>query len=348
ALIAERIGEARKAIEAEAVKQAAEALQSRMAALEEDRNSKDRQLKEVRERELALLREKTALESQRRDFELESEKKLLESRREIEDQAVKKEREIYELKLLELQKKLEVQTHMAQEMQRKAEQGSMQLQGEVQELALEALLKASFPFDEVLEVAKGKKGADCLLLVRNNLGQECGKIVFESKRTQAFAENWIAKVKQDMQIVHADMAVIVTQAKPKKMDETFIHQEGVWICSFGDVRSLTIALRDGLLRVQQVSRSHENRGEKMQLLYSYLTSNEFSQQWNAIREGFRIMQQSIGRERDAMEKLWKAREKQLEKVLLNAAHIRGSIEGIAGSDVVDIRLLEDEHEEDPF
>ncbi len=347
ALVAARIREARKDIEAEAAKQAGEALQSRMVALEEDRDAKGRQLQEVRKRELELLREKTDLESQKKDFEMEMEKKMLENRREIEEQTIKKEREKYELKILDLQKKLEDQTHQAEEMARKAAQGSMQLQGEVQELALEALLKTSFPFDEVFEVAKGKKGADCLLLVRNNLRQECGKIVFESKRTQDFGKDWIAKVKQDMQMAHADMAVIVSQAMPRGMEERFDHREGVWICSFSEVRSLTVALREGLIRVQQVSRSHENRGEKMQLLYSYLTSNEFSMQWNAIREGFRVMQQSISREREAMEKLWKAREKQLEKVLLNAAYIGGSIEGIAGSDVIDIRLLEDEQEQDP-
>ncbi|MBS1934202.1 MAG: DUF2130 domain-containing protein, partial [Bacteroidetes bacterium] len=120
----------------------------------------------------------------------------------------------------------------------------------------------------------------------------------------------------------------------------FGEKNGVWICSFTEVRALVHVLRDGILKIYNAAKSQENRGDKMHLLYDYLTSNEFGEQWKAIREGFMSMKQSIQRERDAMEKLWKAREKQLEKVLLNAAHIRGSIEGIAGQDSIDMNLLD--------
>jgi hypothetical protein len=139
----------------------------------------------------------------------------------------------------------------------------------------------------------------------------------------------------------AVIAVIVTHAMPKDM-EHFGEKDGVWICSFAEVKALSHVLRDGIIRVFNAAKSQENRGDKMHLLYDYLTSNEFGEQWKAIREGFLSMKQSIQRERDTMERLWKAREKQLEKVLLNAAHIRGSIEGIAGKDAIDIDLLEDD------
>lgn len=344
ALFAEKIREARKEIESEAVRKAQEESLAKIRSLEEERIQKNQQLQELKARELDLLREKTELESQRKNFELDLEKKLLEGQREIEEQASRKERELSDLKLKDLQKKLDVQTRLAEEMQRKAEQGSMQLQGEVLELALESLLKSSFPFDDIREIAKGKRGADCVLVVRNQFGQECGKIVYESKRTQDFAKDWIEKVKADARMINADLSVIVTQALPKDMDDRFGHMEGVWICEFRDVKSLTAALRDGLIKVHMASKSQENKGDKMQMLYGYLTSNEFSMQWGAIREGFRSMQQSIQKEREIMEKMWKGREKQLEKVLLNAAHIKGAVEGIAGTDSVDLNLLENEDE----
>jgi hypothetical protein len=216
----------------------------------------------------------------------------------------------------------------------------MQLQGEVQELALEELLKANFPFDEISEVGKGKRGADCIQTIRNNHGQECGKIIFESKRAENFGGEWIEKLKSDMRNQGADVAVIVTRTMPKDMDQ-FGEKNGVWICGFGEVKALVHVLRDGILKIFHATKSQENRGDKMLLLYDYLTSSEFGEQWKAIREGFQAMKQSIQRERDAMEKLWKSREKQLEKVLLNAAHIRGSIDGIAGKDSIDLNLVGD-------
>ena len=184
------------------------------------------------------------------------------------------------------------------------------------------------------------RGADCMLTIRNNFGQECGKIIFESKRTKDFGQDWIEKIKTDMRSQGADLAVIVTQAMPRDM-QRFGEKDGVWICTFAEAKALVHVLRDGVIKIFNSSKMHANRGEKVDMLYDYLISNEFAEQWKAIREGFLSMKLSIQRERDAMERLWKARERQLEKVLLNAAHIRGSIEGIAGQDTIDLNLLED-------
>jgi len=246
----------------------------------------------------------------------------------------------FQLQLKELQKQLEDQKKLADEMRRKSEQGSMQLQGEVQELALEELLRSAFPFDIIHEVGKGVRGADCIQTVRNGVGQECGKIIFESKRTANFAGDWIEKLKTDMRSQGADVALIVTQTFPKDMDR-FGEKDGVWICSFAEVKPVVQLLRDWIIKMSHAMKYQDNKGDKMHLLYDYLTSREFADQWQAIREGFMSMKLSIQRERDTMEKLWKQREKQLEKVLLNAAHVRGSIEGIAGMDSVDLTLLED-------
>lgn len=230
-------------------------------------------------------------------------------------------------------------------MKRKAEQGSMQLQGEVQELALEEMLRNAFPFDLIEEVGKGVRGADCIQTIRNNFGQECGKIIYESKRTKDFSADWIEKLKADMRNQKAEVAVIVTQAMPKDMN-SFGTRDGVWICTFSEVKALAHILRDGIIKVHQASKAHENKGDKIHLLYDYLTSTEFAEQWKAIREGFMSMKLSIQKERDAMEKLWKAREKQLEKILLNAAHIQGSVEGISGMEAVDLNLLENRQDEE--
>jgi len=226
-------------------------------------------------------------------------------------------------------------------MKRKAEQGSMQMQGEVQELLLEELLQTTFPFDNIAPVGKGVRGADCIQTVRNQLGTEVGKIIFESKRTKDFTNDWIEKLKTDMRNLGADVAVIVTQALPKDMDR-FGEKEGVYICTFSEVRSVVLLLRNALLKIYDAKKSQENKGDKMVMLYDYLIGNEFGEQWKAIREGFMSMKLSIQRERDTMEKLWKSREKQLEKVLLNAAHIKGSIEGIAGADAVNLNILDDD------
>ena len=267
------------------------------------------------------------------------------SLRKIEEQKTAARETDHQLRVKELEKQIEDQKKLVDEMKRKAEQGSMQLQGEVQELALEQMLRAAFPFDEVQEVGKGVRGADCIQTVRNNFGQACGRIIYESKRTKDFGTDWIEKLKADMRSLGADIAVIVTKTMPREMD-CFGVKDGVWICSFSEVKALAAVLRDGVLRVFNAAKSQDNKGDKMHLLYDYLTSTEFAEQWKAIREGFMSMKISIQKERDTMERLWKSREKQLEKVLLNAAHIRGSIEGISGMDSVDLNLLESGEEDD--
>jgi hypothetical protein len=197
----------------------------------------------------------------------------------------------------------------------------------------------------ITEVGKGIRGADCIQTVRNNFGQECGKIIYESKRTANFSNDWIEKLRTDMRSQGADIAVLVTTVMPRDMDR-FGEKNGIWICSFAEVKSIVHMLRDGIMKVSAALKKQDNKGDKMHLLYDYLTSSEFAEQWKAIREGFMSMKLSIQRERDTMEKLWKAREKQLEKVLLNAAHVRGSIEGIAGMESIDLNLLDAPNEDD--
>ena len=323
--------------------------ENQLKILQQSNSDNEEKLKLARQKELDFLKKEKELKTKAEEMEIELEKKLAIERNVLIEQIRKQEKEKNEVKetefafkLKELEKQLSDQKKLADEMKRKAEQGSMQLQGEVQEIALEEILRNAFPFDVITEVGKGMRGADCMQLVRNNFGQECGKIIYESKRTEHFGGDWIEKFKKDMRSSGADIAVLVTKAMPKDMDY-FGLKEGIWVCTFNEVKALANVLRDGIIRLYNSAKNNENKGDKMHLLYDYLTSNEFSEQWKAIREGFASMKMSIITERNAMEKLWKAREKQLEKVLLNAAHVKGSIEGISGMDAIDLNLLDDQN-----
>lgn len=310
------------------------------------KNAADTEIKlnAARAKEVEFLQKEQGLKTKEAELELTLQRKLIEERGKLQEQLAKEEAEKiglkeqeYALRTKELEKQIEDQKKLVEEMRRKQEQGSMQLQGEVQELMLEELLQTTFPFDKIEEVGKGVKGADCIQIVRNQFGNESGKIIYESKRTKDFANEWIEKLKSDMRTLGADVAIIVTQTLPKDMDR-FGEKDGVYICTFTEVRSVALLLRNALLKITEAKKSQENKGDKMVMLYDYLISSEFSEQWKAIREGFMSMKLSIQKERDMMEKLWKSREKQLEKVLLNAAHIKGSVEGIAGADAVNLSI----------
>ena len=310
------------------------------------KNAADAEIKltAARAKEVAFLQKEQDLKTKEAELEVTLQRQLIEERGKLQVQLAKEEAEKNNLKeqqfamrTKELEKQIEDQKKLVEEMRRKQEQGSMQLQGEVQELMLEELLQTTFPFDKIEEVGKGVRGADCIQVVRNQFGNESGKIIYESKRTKDFANEWIEKLKSDMRTLGADVAIIVTQTLPKDMDR-FGEKDGVYICTFTEVRSVALLLRNALLKIAEAKKSQENKGDKMVMLYDYLISSEFSEQWKAIREGFMSMKLSIQKERDTMEKLWKAREKQLEKVLLNAAHIKGSVEGIAGADAVNLSI----------
>lgn len=321
--------------------------ENQLTLLKQNAVDTEEKLKESRKKELEYLQKEQSLKIKEEELQLTLQRQLVEEREKIKELVQKEESERisikeqeYQLRMKELEKQLDDQKKLADEMRRKSEQGSMQLQGEVQELMLEEILQATFPFDKIDEVGKGVRGADCIQTVRNQFGNEAGRIIYESKRTKDFSNEWIEKLKADMRTTGADVAIIVTQAFPKDMDR-FGEKNGVYICTFAEVRSVALLLRNALLKIAEVKKSQDNKGDKMHMLYDYLTGSEFSENWKAIREGFLSMKMSIQRERDAMEKLWKAREKQLEKVLLNAAHIKGSVEGIAGADAINLNLLED-------
>jgi len=331
-----------KKIEAEKLKiqsKAQEAVEQQLKMLTEENEQRKQENKLLKSKELELLQKEAKLQEQQEDLKMAMEKEMLAKQQEIETKARAKERESFEFEKVKLLKQIDDNKKLAEEMKRKAEQGSMQLQGEVQELALEELLRSSYPFDEIKEVGKGISGADCIQTVINNTQQVCGSIVYESKRTKNFANDWIEKLKQDQIKCKADVAVIVTETLPSDMDR-FGEKNGVWICGFHEVKSLSLVLREMLLKMNSVQLAQENKGDKMELLYNYLTSNEFVQNINRIVENYDAMINQLNSEKKAMMKIWSSREKQIWVVQENMAALFGSIKGIAGSALETTKALE--------
>jgi len=331
-----------KAIELEKKKiekTTSETYEEKLKSLQEENDKRKSENKVLREKEVALMRQEAELKEKQEELKLQVEKQILEKQKEIEDKARAKERESFELEKIKLLKQIDDNKKLAEEMKRKAEQGSMQLQGEVQELALEDLLSKSYPFDKVQEVPKGVRGADCIQTVINALQQECGSIVYESKRTKNFANDWVEKLKQDQITCKADLAVIVTETMPSDMDR-FGEKDGVWICGFHEVRSLSFVLREMLIKTQSVRISQENKGDKMELLYTYLTSNEFVQNIKRIVENYDGMIDQLNSEKKAMYKIWASREKQIWVVQENISALFGSIKGIAGKELETSSVLQ--------
>ncbi len=353
-LFQERLNQEKSKIHSELSEQLKSSLakdfEEKLQSLESSNKEQEDRLKEAKAKELEYLKREKELKNREEEMELSIEKRLQEERNTIVDSIRKQEAERNKIKeddmmqkVMELEKQLKDQKDLADQMKRKAEQGSMQLQGEVQELALEELLRNHFPYDIVTEVGKGVKGADCIMTINNQFGNECGKIIFESKRTENFGGDWIDKLKADMLSQKADLAVIVTKTMPKEMEQ-FGEKNGVYICTFREVKSLTQLLRAGIIRVFEARKNQENKGDKMVALYNYLTGPEFVGNWNAIREGFRNLRQMLQKERDDFERNWKKKEKQLELIIQNSLQISGSMQGIAGQHAIDMELQDKEDE----
>jgi hypothetical protein len=307
--------------------------------IQKELNEKSDKLKEFSLAKAEIERLKREKNELKESIEAESEKTLNEKILVEKEKIKKTEADRNELVIRELQKKLDDQKKLTDEMQRKHEQGSMQLQGEVQELAIEEWLKTAFKLDTIEEIKKGQRGADCIQIINTPAKQGCGKIYYESKRADRFANDWIEKFKADMRARGINAGILVTQAMPKEMDRMGI-REGIWICSYEEFKGLSTFMRDAVIRISEANASQENKGDKMVMLYDFLISSEFKDQIEAIVEGFTQIKSGITKERAAMEKLWKEREAQVEKVLINTSGMYGKIKGIAGAAIGTVQALE--------
>jgi len=307
--------------------------------LEKELNEQSEKLKDLSRSKAEiskLIREKSELKEA---IEAEAQKSLNQQLIEEKEKIRKIEQEKNELVVREMQKQLDDQKKLTEEMKRKQEQGSMQMQGEVQELAIEDWLTTNFPLDTIEEIKKGARGGDCIQVVHTRNRQNCGTIYYESKRTKDFQPSWIEKFKNDIREKGADIGVLVTEAMPSDMERMGL-KEGIWICTYEEFKALSLALRESIILVSNASIAQENKGDKMHLLYDYLTSKTFTMQVEAIVEGFTQMKIDLDSEKRAMQRIWKQREKQIEKVITNTIDMYGSVKGIAGSAIPEVKALE--------
>lgn len=308
-------------------------------ALQKELNEKSEQIKELNRTKAEIEKLKREKSELKEIAEAESQKKLNEILIAEKEKIKKSEEDKNELRFKEMQKQLEDQKKLTEEMKRKQEQGSMQLQGEVQELAIEEWLASKFPLDTIEEIKKGARGGDCIQIVHSRTEQNCGTIYYESKRTKDFQPSWIEKFKADIRDRGANIGVLVTEVMPSDMDRMGL-KDGIWICNYEEFKGLCAVLREGILQVNNAIVTQENKGDKMDLLYDYLTSNTFRMQIEAIVEGFTQMKSDLDSEKRSMQRIWKQREKQIEKVVTNTIDMYGSIKGIAGNAIQSVKALE--------
>lgn len=335
----------RPKLEAQIRKSIEEETSEQYKAMQAELARKSEQVKELNKAKSDIERLKREKEELKEAITAETQKTMNETLKEEKGKIQKAAEDRVQMKLSEKDTLIEQLKNNLQEAQRKAEQGSMQLQGEVQELAIEEWLRSSFPLDTIDEIKKGTRGADCLHTVNTRTHQNCGSIYYESKRTKDYQPTWIEKFKKDMRANGATVGVIVTEAMPKDMVRMGL-KDGIWICSFEEFKGLCAVLRESIVQLSNAVIAQDNKGDKMSMLYSYLTSNEFKLQIEAIVEGFAQMQNDLNAERRAMESSWKRREKQIEKVLLSTNHMYSSIKGIAGSAIPSVLQLEFKQDEE--
>jgi hypothetical protein len=260
-------------------------------------------------------------------------KKLAEQAEQMQKLALEEAKKANELELKAKDEKIAQMAKSIEDAKRKAEQGSMQVQGESLETIIESWLASQFPFDMIEEVKKGAFGADCIQTIHTRELQNCGIICYESKNTKAWSDGWIAKLKQDMLKVNADLGVLVTSVYPNDMDRMgFV--DGIWVCSLDEFKGSVSLLRESLIRVHKSVQREENRGDKMTLLYNYLTGNEFQLQLKSIVDGFMTMQTELDKERRSLMASWKRRQKLIDGVLQNTTEMYGSLQGIAGAGAI--------------
>ncbi len=293
-------------------------------------------VQEATAKELAFLKEKRDLEDKVRSADLEVERRLQEQLQAVREQALKEMEEQQRLKLMDSEQKVQMLLKQIEDLKRRAEQGSQQAQGEVLEIALEELLKSLFPTDAIEPVAKGVRGADVIQRVFDDSGMDCGLILWESKRTRHWSKDWLPKLRDDLRMVGASRSVIVSEQLPEHIRH-FGQVDGVWVASWACVHPVAVMLRESLIGVAKSRRALDGQHGKMELVYNYLTGQEFCNRVSGIAEAFATMRQDLEREKQVFQTQWNKRARQLERVLLNTTGLYGDLQGIIGSTLPEIR-----------
>lgn len=308
--------------------------------LEDELVRKSSQLVELNQTKAKLQRLSREFEEKESKIILQKEKELYE-RLDAAKATMKEELQMESfLKIKEKENIIESLSKKLDEARQRATQGSMQLQGEAQELIIEQMLRELYPFDTIEEIKKGANGADCLQIIRTQSGIEAGKILYESKNTKSWSKGFVKKLKQDNLSCKADIMVIVTKSMPAEIDGKYGLMDGVWITTLNNLRDLSLLLRYGLLKTYAVLITQEDKKDKMSLLYNYLTSEEFKSVFESILDGFKSLQDAHHDEKRKLQLLWKRREKHLEQVLGSTIEFYGSIKSISENSIPIIPMLE--------
>lgn len=335
----QKIEEEKQKIILEQSKNISEKFELELKLLKEENDNRKEENQSLKNEKLELLKKEEALLEKEKNFELKlfEEKKIL--KLELESQIKKEKDTEFELKQKEKDTQIESMKKIIDDLKRKSEQGSMQIQGETLELEVESYLKEKFRFDEILEIQKGMRGADCIQVINTTQKQNCGKIIYECKSAKAFSGDWIDKLKEDKRTSKSDIAVLVTTIYPKDI-ERMEFKDGVWICSLEEFKGLSIALRESIININNVLAQQENKGDKVTMLYDYLTGNDFRGHIEAIVESFTDMKTDLEKEKKYFRKIWSEREAQIDKVVNNTISLYGSIKGIGGKEIMTIKQLE--------
>lgn len=337
--VAKKLASEKARFQEEARKRALEQFDAELRDLREERARKDTLLDESRKKEIELLRRNREIEDEKKAVELEAARKLDAERDRIKLSAIESFSEEHRLRDLEKDRKMADMMKTIEELKRKGEQGSQQSQGEILELDLETMLRSRFPVDAIEPVAKGVRGADIIQKVCARGGLPCGSIVWESKRTKAWNDEWVVKLKDDQREMKADVAVIVTETLPKGI-ASFGLYDGVWVTAVPLAGSLAEALRASLTELSLARASAVGKNEKMEAIYNYLSGPEFRQRVEGIVEAFSAMKADLESEKRAMMKIWAKREKQIDRVTANTTGMYGDMHGIIGTTMPEIRALE--------
>lgn len=301
---------------------------------------KEEKMEEFREKELALREKTRKLEDKEKELELNTQRRIDEERKKIEEETLKRASDEHRMKDLEKEKLINDLKKSLEEAQRKAQQGSMQTQGEVLELDLEETLRRLFPTDEIIEVKKGELGGDIRQIVKSQRGTVCGMILWESKRTKAWKEEWVVKLREDLRRDKAHVGVIISDVLPKEIARGIGEKGGIWIASTKFIEPLANLLRKNLYDIAKEKSIKLNRQTKAEELYDFATGREFVQQVERMVEIYLEMREQVAKERASSERQWKQREMQVNRLLTGVSGIYGSIQGIAGTALPQIKQLE--------
>jgi hypothetical protein len=329
--------ESRKAKQAAATE--LECKSRELAELNEVLKARDEKLAEAQKAQAEIIKKQRELDDAKRELELTVEKRIQDGLSEVQSKAKREAEDGMKLKVMEKDQTIASMQQKIEELKQKSEQGSQQLQGEVQELELENLLRSKFTFDSIEPVAKGEFGGDILQRVFSPSGQEGGTILWESKRTKNWIDGWLNKLREDQRTAKADLSVLVTQALPKGI-ETFDVIDGVWVTSPRAALPVATILRHTLLQVSMTRQITEGQQTKTEMIYQYLTGPRFRQRVEAIVEAFSSMQEDLDKERKVITKQWAKRQEQIERVMGSTVGMYGDLQGIAGKSLQEIEGLE--------